>query len=109
MAFSEELASMMRSDLANLTPIEEKRMFGGICFMYRGNMLCGIHSKGAMYRVGKENLDHALAIQGADIMAFTGRPMKAFIDVEETAFRDQNKRMQWLDLAKQFCDTLPAK
>lgn len=109
MAYNEELASLMRLDLTDHHPVVEKRMFGGLCFMYRGNMLCGIHPKGAMYRVGKDNLDAALNIQGAEIMGFTGRPMKAFIDVGEDAFRNSTKRLKWLSLATAFCDTLPAK
>jgi len=32
----------LRAALAQTAPLEEKRMFGGIEFIWRGNMLCGI-------------------------------------------------------------------
>ena len=53
MAHDEGLAEILRGDLADLPGISEKRMFGGLAFMLDGNMLCGVHKDGAMFRVGK--------------------------------------------------------
>ena len=37
--------------------VAEKKMFGGVCFLYRGNMFCGADAKnGLMVRVGPEGL-----------------------------------------------------
>jgi hypothetical protein len=109
MAYDEGLASLMRDDLADLVDIDEKRMFGGICFMWRGNMLCGVHKDGAMYRVGKDSFDTALAIDGAAPMAFTGRPMSGFVDVTDSAMADDATRTSLLELAKGFVAILPPK
>lgn len=38
---NEILAERLRKSLAGRRNITEKRMFGGACFLLRGNMLCG--------------------------------------------------------------------
>ena len=53
MAFDPGLAQLLRDDLA-AQPFTEKKMFGGLCFLQGGNMICGLHKGGTMYRVGKE-------------------------------------------------------
>ena len=109
MAYDEGLAELMRDDLAALENITEQKMFGGICFMWRGNMLAGVHKGGAMYRVGKNNHATALAIEGAQPMAFTGRPMGGLVDIDEDAVGDDTKRAKWLRLAMEFVGNLPDK
>ena len=80
MAYDEGLAQVLRDALTGTDGITEKKMFGGLCFMLNGNMLCGVHKDGAMYRVGKDHEDAALSLPGARKMDFTGRPMGGFID-----------------------------
>jgi hypothetical protein len=109
MAYDEGLAHMMRDDLAETPGIVEKRMFGGIAFMLDGNMLCGVHPGGAMYRVGKDNEPFALAIPGAVTMAFTGRRMGGFVELDDEAMADDTRRRRMLDLAFDFVRALPAK
>jgi len=53
-AYDEVLAQVMRDDLYDVIGISEKKMFGGIAFMYAGHMVCGTHKDGAMFRVGKD-------------------------------------------------------
>jgi hypothetical protein len=43
MAYSESLAQRIRGALARKRSIEEKKMFGGLGFLLKGNMLAGIH------------------------------------------------------------------
>ena len=109
MAFDEGLAELMRDDLGALDGITEKKMFGGLCFLLNGNMVCGIHKGGAMYRVGKEREDAARTIDGAGPMLFTGRPMGGMIDVEEAALAEDEKRAQWTAMAVQNASALPPK
>ena len=42
MAFSESLAGRIRDALARKKNIEEKKMFGGVGFLFNGNMLVGV-------------------------------------------------------------------
>jgi len=109
MAYDEGLAELLRGDLAETAGIGEKRMFGGLAFMLNGNMLCGVHPGGAMFRVGKDNEPFALAIPGARAMAFTGRQMGGFVDVDDEAMADDTRRARLMNLALDFVRALPAK
>ena len=99
MAHDEGLAQLMRDDLAGVTGLREQKMFGGLCFMKDGHMLCGVHKAGAMYRVGKPRSAAALAIPGASVMTMTGRAMPAIVDVTPEAMADDAARAAWLALA----------
>jgi TfoX/Sxy family transcriptional regulator of competence genes len=109
MAHDEGLAEILRGDLADLPGITEKRMFGGLVFMLDGNMLCGVHPGGGMFRVGKQNEAAALAVPGAAPMAFTGRRMGGFIDVSDETLADEDRRARLMDLALAFVRALPPK
>ncbi len=109
MAYDEGLAEILRGDLADEDGVTEKKMFGGLCFMLNGNMLCGVHKGGGMFRVGKDNHARALQIDGAQEMAFTGRPMGGMVDVSDAAMADDARRAQLMALARDFVDGLPAK
>ena len=60
-------------------------MFGGLCFLLRGNMLCGTGKADFMFRVGKDQDAAALKRAGARPMDITGRVMKGFVWVESGA------------------------
>lgn len=109
MAYDEGLAELLRTDLAEADGIEEKRMFGGLCFMKDGHMLCGVHKDGGMFRVGKARHESALAIKGARPMEFTGRPMGGFVDVAEEAMADDTRRAALLALALKNVEGLRPK
>lgn len=109
MAYDEGLAAMMRDDLADQSGITERKMFGGLCFMMNGNMVCGVHTGGGMFRVGKSREAEARAIEGAGELTFTGRPMGGMIEVDEDAMADDDRRGQWIALAVKNAASLPAK
>ncbi len=104
----EGLLSLMRDDLADID-VTETRMFGGIAFMHRGNMLCGVHGDHAMFRVGKPRMDAAFAIEGTGPMAFTGRPMGGFVEADADLMSDDTRREALLALALENARELPAK
>jgi TfoX/Sxy family transcriptional regulator of competence genes len=109
MAYDAGLAEVLRDALADAPGITEKRMFGGLCFLMHGNMLCGVHSGGAMFRVGKAREAEALAIPGARAMTFTGRRMGGMIEVADEAMGDRQAVARWLTLAREFVGPMPAK
>ena len=109
MAYDEGHLEILRDDLADVSGISEKKMFGGICFMLNGNMLCGVHKGGGMFRVGKEHETDALAVPGAKEMDFTKRRMPGFIDANEDLYGDDENRRKLLDLALDYVSAMPAK
>lgn len=109
MAYDEGLAALMRDDLAGEDGIAEKKMFGGVAFLLNGHMVCGVHSGGAMFRVGKPNEAAARAIDGAGPMLFSGRQMGGMIDVTDEAMADDTRRGTWLAMALDHARSLPPK
>lgn len=109
MAFNEEHAQLLRESLRGLGGVSEKRMFGGLCFLLNGNMLCGVHKDGGMARVGKERERAALALEGVAPLSFTGRKMGGIVEFDEAALEDEETREAVLALARDFVGSLPAK
>ena len=54
MAFDENLATRISKVLARKKGIEERKRFGGICFMLNGNMLVGVWKDSLIVRLGNE-------------------------------------------------------
>ena len=109
MAYDPGLAELMRDDLADISGISEKKMFGGIAFMLHGHMVCGVHQGGGMFRIGKDAEAEALAIEGAGPMMFTGRRMGGMVDVSDEALADDDRRAAWMHMALVHARSLPPK
>ena len=110
MAWDDGLADTFREDLAEVADrVEERRMFGGLCFMLDGHMLCGVHKDGAMVRVGKDRHAQALAMDGVTDLAFTGRPMGGLVDVSASTMADDEARAALLALAMENVRSLPPR
>lgn len=81
MVFDEGLAQRIREVFENRTDIEEKKMFGGLCFMLSRHMCCGIVGDTLMARVGPENCEPCLEQGHASEIDFTGKAMKGMVYV----------------------------
>lgn len=103
-----QLAERMREALRGRADVQEKKMFGGYCWMLRGNMLCGTGQGRFMFRVGKELEAQALRRRGASPMDLTGRPMKGFVWVEAKHAESDSLR-SWIELAERYVGALPPK
>ena len=109
MPYDEAVAKRVRGVLGNTPDVVEKRMFGGIAFMVRGNMCCGVIGDRLMLRVGPDGYEAALPRPHAKPMDFTGRPMKGFVFVEPKGFASAGDLKAWIARAMAFALSLPAK
>ena len=109
MAYDEKLADRVRNALAGRKRITEKKMFGGLAFLLRGRMCCGILNDDLMVRVGPERYAAALARPHARPMDFTGRPLSGFVYVGSPGFRSKQALVKWVGRGIEFASTLPAK
>jgi TfoX/Sxy family transcriptional regulator of competence genes len=109
MAFDEAVAKRVREALAGSPNIVERRMFGGIAFMIRGNMCCGVIVDRLMLRVGPKGYETALSRPHARAMDFTGRPMKGMVYVEPAGFASDGDLKAWIARATGFALSLPPK
>ena len=87
----------------------EKKMFGGIGFMVRGNMACGIHKDSLVVRVGPERYRDALAKAHARPFDITGRPMTGWVLIAPAGCNSDADLSQWVQWGVEFALTLPPK
>lgn len=103
MPYNEKLADRCR-EMISLThkKVEEKRMFGGLCFMVNGKMCMGVESERLMLRIGPARYDEAMEKEGCRPMDFTGKVMKGYVFVDVAALNNQKKLQYWIDMALEF-------
>jgi len=109
MAYDEAVAKRVRSTLGKTQDVVEKKMFGGVAFMVRGNMCCGVIDDRLLLRVGPDGYEAAQSRPHVKPMDFTGRPMKGFVYVEPKGFASAGDLKAWIARAMQFALSLPAK
>ncbi|MCW9039597.1 MAG: TfoX/Sxy family protein [Rhodospirillales bacterium] len=109
MAYDENLADRLRDHLAGHMGISERRMFGGICFMLDGNMVCGVINEDLMLRVGPDAYESTLALDGARPMDFTGKSLKGFVYVDGAFVAEDTDLAEWVGRGLVFAAGLPPK
>jgi TfoX/Sxy family transcriptional regulator of competence genes len=110
MPYSELLAGRIRNSLAALdTRFVEKKMFGGLAFMVKDRMCCGVVKNDLMVRVIDERYDEALTKPGAREMDFTGRPMRGFVFVSGEGISSEKSLREWLKMGIEFAVTARKK
>jgi hypothetical protein len=109
LAYDEALAGRVRDALALEPDLTERRMFGGLAFMLRGNMCCGIVGDELMVRVGPRGHASALAAPHVRPMDFTGPPMVGMVYVERDGTAAEDDLRGWVERGADFARSLPPK
>lgn len=109
MPYDQQLAERVRSKLENKDEISEIKMFGGICFTLRGNMVCGVINRDLVVRLGPEKYEHAVEQSNVRKMDFTGKALKGFIFVNESGTSNDESLGYWVESAIEYVRTLPPK
>jgi TfoX/Sxy family transcriptional regulator of competence genes len=103
MAFNEKLADRVRESISHThKKVEEKIMFGGLCFMVNKKMCVGIEKDRIMVRLDPAVYETALEIEGCIPMDFTGKVMKGYVFVNEEVLTTKKKLDYWVNLALAF-------
>lgn len=102
MAYNENLANRIRERFEFLSNVEEKRMMGGLVFMYNGKMCVGVTKDELMCRIDPELHEAAVEKAGCRTMAFTNKPMIGYVLIEETGMKSKKDFDYWIDLALDF-------
>lgn len=110
MAYDEILADRVRGVLSD-EPIVEKRMFGGLAFLLRGNMSVAASTHGGLLvRVHPDAMDELLTEPGAETFEMAGRgPVKGWLRVEERVLEDDSALEIWVRRGLEYAATLRPK
>ena len=110
MAYDETLAARMRDLLAKERGVTEKKMFGGLAFLVRGNMAIAASGHGgALVRCDPEESDALVASTAAETMVMRGREMSGWLRVPAEQLRTRRQLARWVAVATAYVRTLPAK
>jgi hypothetical protein len=109
MAYDDGVAERLRDLFVDRPGITEKKMFGGLAFMYRGHMLVGVLGESLMARVGPTEYAAALTRPHVRVMDFTGKPMKGYVYVDPAGFEADTDLSAWAERCLRFNESLPAK
>lgn len=102
MAYSEKLSNRIRESLSHLKKVEEKFMFGGVCYMLNGKMCIGVVGDKMMCRIDPEIYEEALSKKGCREMVFTGKPMKGYVYVSDEGMKTKSQFDYWVGLCVEF-------
>ena len=109
MPYDENLAKRIESILKSRREVSQKKMFGGLCFLLNGNMLCGINGDKLMARVGQQNYEFALKQKHVTEMDFTGKPLKGMVYVLQEGIKRKDSLKKWINICIDFVSMLPKK
>ena len=102
MAFNETISNRIREALINEPNVEEKLMFGGICYMVNDKMCVGVIGEEMMCRIGEERYEEALEKHGCREMDFASKPMKGYVYVSEEGMKTKKDFNYWINLCLEF-------
>jgi len=104
MAYDKQLANRIRQAFGGRHDITERKMFGGLAFLCRGRMCCGIVGRDLMVRVPDDEFDGVLRGRHVRPMDFTGRPLRGFVYVSPPGFRTAAALRTWLSRGERVAE-----
>jgi len=110
MAYDEDLANRVRELVGQESELAEKRMFGGLAFLSRGNMAVVVRGKGGlMVRVDPAESGDLQGRPGVEAMVMRGRELAGWLTVEPARLARDGDLKEWVDRGFAYAKTLPAK
>ena len=99
MAYNETIATRIREQLERFPEeFTEKKMFGGLSFLYKGKMTVGIVKNDLAVRIIEDKMNNLLDKEYVRPMDFTKRPMKEFVYVNEEGFKTESQLLNYIEL-----------
>jgi TfoX/Sxy family transcriptional regulator of competence genes len=108
MAYDEDLADRIREVIPDDGEVTERKMFGGLAFLWEGHMFAGVVGSELMVRIGAQAAQRALERDHVREMDFTGRPMKNMVFVRPAGLRGTALE-EWVTAAADYARTLAPK
>ncbi|MFL5768124.1 MAG: TfoX/Sxy family protein [Actinomycetota bacterium] len=110
MAYDEDLADRIRELVAGQRGLSEKKMFGGLAFLIRGNMAVAASGQGGiLVRVDPAQSSKLISTTKAEPMVMRGRAMDGWLRVGSTNVRDKRSLARWVERGVTYARSLPAK
>jgi TfoX/Sxy family transcriptional regulator of competence genes len=110
MAYDEELAARIRTQLGDRAGLTEKKMFGGLAFLIGGNMAVAASGQGGiLVRVDPAESDELVATTPAKMMEMRGRQMAGWLRVDAADVAADDELAKWVERGTTYAGSLPPK
>ena len=110
MAYDEDLAERIRALLPDGPEVSEMKMFGGLAFLFNGNMSVAASGQGGlMVRCAPDQTEALLEEPGAEHLVMRGRAMDGWLRVGSEAVRDDAALERWVRRGVGYARSLPPK
>lgn len=109
MGYSTELEGMVDALAGRWRGMEKKKMFGGVCYLLKGNMCFGIYKEFLIVRLGREGAEERMKEEHVRPFDITGRPMTGWVMVASGGWEGEGSLNRWLGAGKKFALGLPAR
>ena len=78
-AVDANLIAKLRDELSDVDDVEEKGIVGGVGFMVRGKLFCGVMGDELLFRVAKRDSEEVIGEDSSRPMAMAGRQSKGWV------------------------------
>ena len=110
MAYDEELADRIRELVAGEANVSEKKMFGGLAFLVRGNMAVAASGQGGvLVRVDPADSERLISNGPARAMEMRGREMRGWLRLDASDVRTKRQLASWVKRGLTYARSLPGK
>ena len=103
----EQLVERVRAALTGVPKVKEKRMFGSIGFMVRGNLCVSARPTRIMCRIDPSTHSAAIKREGVQTVIMKGRPYQGYVHVDASVLKTEQALLYWIGQALDFNRTLP--
>ena len=109
MPYNEKLEEKIDALVKRWQYVAKKKMFGGVCYVLKGNMAFGILKDFLIVRMDKEQGEQSLKDKNVRSFDVMGKPMAGWVMVTETTWKRQAALEGWLGVGKKHALSLPKK
>ena len=108
MAYNKTIAEGIDQLVKGKKGFTKKEMFGGLGYLFNGNMCIGVHKDELIIRYDPKMTEEVNKNKNVRMFDITGRPMKGWslVNAEGLTGPALNK---WFDLSFRFAKSLPKK
>ena len=100
MAYDGKLAERLHDVLKGTKGLVSKRMFGGLCFMLDGKMLCGVLKDNLVLKYDASHQAKVMAMPHVKPFDFTKKPMAGIAYVTPPGTKTAASIKKWVKLAQ---------
>ena len=104
MAYSEEIANLVRNYLAEIPKLKiiEKKMFGGLAFLVDEKMCVNVSGENLMCRFDPKREEEVASKTGFLPMIMRGKQLSGYCYVEPEGFKQKSDFEYWMKLCLEF-------